>query len=197
MSPGLYQESYLGSTHRSGQSGLESVQPSNGVPLPTFNRKAPAPSADFHSFATSSSVHDDDSGDYQYDIGFVETDRIDVQSSMDPSAILYSQQALPYGEQFPSFQVKTLETRVGSSDFDKKTLVSGDNVVYGKGVSMPAVTEDNSSDYYEDEFYYDYYEDGSEYKSRIGMASPNAGDQQQNENPMSFFQLLNNLNGSS
>ena len=189
VSPGLYQ-----GPHRS---GLENkVQPSNGVPLPTFNRKAPAPSADFNSFAASS-ANDDDS-DYQYDIGFVETDRIDVQSSMDPSAILYSQQALPYGEQFPSYLPKTIETRVGSSDFDKKTLVSGDNVVYGKGVSLPGVSEDSSSssDYYEDQFYYDYYED--ELKSRLGMASDvvMTGDQQ-NENPMSFFQLLNNLNRSS
>lgn len=209
VSPGLYQsdlvllQKHYQGLHRSGIKGVEESDP-----LPTFNHKeASAPSADFHSFATSGHIDDEDD-DYQYDVGFVETDRIDVQSSpapssiMDPSAVVYSQQAAPYGEQFPSYLPKTIETRVGSADYDKKTIVSGDSVVYGK-FSQGALPVEESSDYYEDHFYYDYYED-DELKSRLGMiaASSSASDayaaaDHQNEKPMSFFQLLNNLNGSS
>ena len=169
-------------------------------------------SADFNSFADSNL--DSYADDYQYDVGFVETDRIDVQPSrqanMDPSAILYSQQAAPYGEQFPSYFPKTMETRVGSADSLSKTLVAGDSVVYGKmqsGISNSGSPSSSSGDDYylydyEDEFYYDDdYDESVEYQqqqlnSRLGIAASSLKPDNQDK-PMSFFQLLNNLNGSS
>ena len=188
VSPGLYQTV---------RPQILPVEPLNPSSVGSQKHSSVPTSADFHSFADTAFEDDIYDDEYQYDVGFVETDRIDVQD--DPSAVLYSQQAAPYGEQFPSYFPQTIETRVGSADSLSKTLVAGDSVVYGK---VPP--SDNAEYYlydYEDEFYYDdddsSLESNSQLNSRLGIAAISAnGRDDQDQKPMSFFQLLNNLNGS-
>merc|ERR1712107_518276 len=161
----------MGDLHHS---GLEEVEASNPI---LRHKTAAIQSADFHSFAAQESEPED----YQYDIGFVETDRIDVQQvGMDPSAILYSQKAAPYGEQFPSYLPKTIETRVGSTSDSMKKIVAGDSVVYGKISESGTPTRSSSESVYD---YYDYTDESDELKSRLGVAAGT----DQNEKPMSFF----------
>ena len=221
VSPGLYQADGRVRDQQQQVNSFNLASATQVIAESTSGSSSIPTSADFHSFADSNL--DNYADDYQYDVGFVETDRIDVQptrqANMDPSAILYSQQAAPYGEQFPSYFPKTMETRVGSADSLSKTLVAGDSVVYGKmqsGISSsgsPSSSSFSSSsssatgdDYYlydyEDEFYYDDdYDKSVEYQqqqlnSRLGIAASSLKPDNQDK-PMSFFQLLNNLNGSS
>ena len=114
VSPGLYQTV---------RPQILPVEPLNPSSVGSQKHSSVPTSADFHSFADTAFEDDIYDDEYQYDVGFVETDRIDVQD--DPSAVLYSQQAAPYGEQFPSYFPQTIETRVGSADSLSKTLVAG------------------------------------------------------------------------
>ena len=77
--------------------------------LTPIDKKQSASSADFSSFG-SGAVSDNIDEDYEYDLGFVETDRIDQQ--IHPNAVLYSANSAPYGEQFPSYLPKSMATMV-------------------------------------------------------------------------------------
>lgn len=170
------------------------------TPKPTRKNRRP-PSADFSSFEEGSS----EETDYEYDPGYKETDRIDVQTPLiiDPNAFVYSQNSAPYGQQYPSFVSDSIQTMVGTLGDDNKQFATSDHVVYGKfpegsdaSKNMNIVSEDNV------EYYDDYYEDESYYydekalqglKDRLGIAAN--GDQDTSETKMSFLQLINNLKG--
>merc|ERR1712241_575761 len=128
-------------------------------------------SADFSSFGVG--THPGAStaaNDYEYDMGYIETDRID---QIDPNAVLYSANSAPYGEQYPSYLPKSMATMVGTmkSQDSSKTFVTGDNVVYGKFPEGAEASkdiniyyddnEDSDDEYYEDEF--EYYDDNYDY----------------------------------
>lgn len=132
-------------------------------------------SADFSAFGTTTESYDP-SDDYYYDEGFVETDRIDPPQ-IDPNALIYSAKSAPYGEQFPSYLPKTMETRIGTSTDSQKSFETGDNVVYGK----------MDDEYYEDSFDYYYEEDLKDLKQQLGI------NDEESANKMSFLQLLQNL----
>ena len=166
-------------------------------------------SADFNSFSERT---DDgqDYYDYEYDAGYKETDRIDVQTPLviDPNALVYSQQSAPYGEQYPSYVSDSIHTMVGTlgQDTSSKNFMTNDHVVYGKFPEGANASKDintfaastaqhiaNAQDYYDDDFEYyeDYYleEDLKELKHKLGIAS-------ESEPKLSFLQLLQNLQGS-
>ena len=165
-------------------------------------------SADFSSFgAGTHSGSSTATNDYEYDMGYIETDRID---QIDPNAVLYSANSAPYGEQYPSYLPKSMATMVGTmkSQDSSKTFVTGDNVVYGKFPEGAEATkdiniyDDDTADeyYYEDEFEYydddyDYYDskedDLKELKAQLGVLSDD--DNATSETKMSFLQLLQNL----
>ena len=188
-----------------------SVKISNSAPVATRTKPLqPQPtkiserrltsSADFNSFAET----EDDSGarsddyDYAYDHGFVETDRIDVQSpsmTIDPNALVYRQNSRNYGEQYPSYVAKTIQTMVGTmgNKDSSKSFGTGDNVVYGMFPEGEGASDD-IAEYYDDNF--EYYEDDYEYyeedalkelKEELGIA------ESASEPKMSFLQLLQNL----
>ena len=155
--------------------------------------KVKPPSADFNSFAEAEDQ--DNTGDYEYDIGFIETDRIDVQSSIDPNALVYSQNSAPYGEQFPSYVPKnTIQTMVGTmgNQDSSKSVGTGDNVVYGK-FPEGADASKAIAEYYDDQFEYfddyEYYEEDAlkDLKEQLGIAGSAS------QTKMSFLQLLQNL----
>ena len=164
-------------------------------------------SADFSSFGVG--THPGAStaaNDYEYDMGYIETDRID---QIDPNAVLYSANSAPYGEQYPSYLPKSMATMVGTmkSHDSSKSFVTGDNVVYGKFPEGAEATkdiniydDDTDEYYYEDEFEYydddyDYYDtkedDLKELKAQLGILSDD--DNATSETKMSFLQLLQNL----
>ena len=62
-------------------------------------------SADFDEFDELPETDDDYVYEEEYDEGYKETDRIDVQTPLviDPYALVYSQQSAPYGKEHPSF----------------------------------------------------------------------------------------------
>ena len=173
-----------------------------------------AASADFNSFSERSDEGKDDYYDYEYDAGYKETDRIDVQTPLviDPNALVYSQHSAPYGQQFPSYVSDSIHTMVGTlgQDSSSKNFMTNDHVVYGKfpeganaskniNTFNPNTTtsQDNiakGQEYYDDDFEYyeDYYleEDLKELKHKLGIASESG------EPKLSFLQLLQNLQGS-
>ena len=69
----------------------------------------PSSSADFNSFGESGTDSTDQ--DYEYDLGYIETDRIDPKQ-IDPNAVIYSANSAPYGEQYPSYLPKSMATMV-------------------------------------------------------------------------------------
>ena len=113
-------------------------------------------SADFSSFESARKPDDD----YDYEEEFFETDRIDVPSLLDPSAIIYSQSAEPYGQNFPSFISQSIETQLKSTSQDAKKLSTESDVIYGNGLQdqeeflkqlLAANIYDDSSDYIYDD----------------------------------------------
>ena len=176
-------------------------------------------SADFDSFTEKESNLNDD---YVYDLGYVETDRIDIDQPManvdknldpsriDPHALLYSANSRPYGEQFPSYLPKTISTMVGTMNSDdlSKTFGTGDSVVYGKFPEGAQATKDlniysddkidrsnermDDDEYYEDNF--EYYDDYY-YEEDLQelKAKLDQDTSATSETKMSFLQLLNNL----
>ena len=179
---------------------------------------AAAASADFNSFFERSKYDDgQDYYDYEYDAGYKETDRIDVQTPLviDPNALVYSQHSAPYGQQFPSYVSDSIHTMVGTlgQDSSSKNFMTNDHVVYGKfpeganaskdiniaRLDATATSTDSQNiataqEYYDDDFEYyeDYYleEDLKELKHKLGIASDSS------EPKLSFLQLLQNLQGS-
>jgi hypothetical protein len=165
-------------------------------------------SADFSSFADSNK-HDDEF-EYEYDTGYHETDRIDVQAplTIDPNALIYSQHSAPYGHQFPSYLPDSIQTMVGTqaSQDASKTFSIGDSVVYGKFPEGAHASENmnlGSDEEYIDDFEYyddddDYYQEDNDYyneqelqelKRRLGIAADS-------KPKVSFLQLLTNLQGT-
>lgn len=164
-------------------------------PVTKRRRKQPSPSADFNSFGTTERSPEDE--DYVYDVGYVETDRIDPPT-IDPNALVYSANSAPYGEQYPSYLPKTLETMVGTmaNRDSSKNFATGDHVVYGKfpegadaSKDMNIYYDDSEDEYYEDDFEYYYEDDLMELKSQLGIGD----DSTTSETKMSFLQLLQNL----
>merc|ERR1719273_1460141 len=139
-----------------------------------------AASADFNSFSERSDDGQDDYYDYEYDAGYKETDRIDIQTPLviDPNALVYSQHSAPYGQQFPSYVSDSIHTMVGTLGQDSsKTFVTNDHVVYGKfpeGADASKNMNNANIAYYDDnfEYYEDYYleEDLKELKHKLGIA---------------------------
>jgi len=131
-------------------------------------------SADFNSFGESGTDLSSTDQDYEYDLGYIETDRIDPKQ-IDPNAVIYSANSAPYGEQYPSYLPKSMATMVGTMNTEdsSKTFVTGDHVVYGKfpeGAEASKdiniyydddTTIDTDNDYYEDQF--EYYDDDYDY----------------------------------
>lgn len=81
----------------------------------------PSSSADFNSFGESGTDLSSADQDYEYDLGYIETDRIDPKQ-IDPNAVIYSANSAPYGEQYPSYLPKSMATMV--SYFTKYELFS-------------------------------------------------------------------------
>ena len=71
----------------------------------------PSSSADFNSFGESGTDLSSIDQDYEYDLGYIETDRIDPKQ-IDPNAVIYSANSAPYGEQYPSYLPKSMATMV-------------------------------------------------------------------------------------
>ena len=84
---------------------------------PPKKDKEPSMSADFNSFDGGAISKTDD---YEYDVGYVETDRIDQQ--IDPNAVVYSANSAPYGEQYPSYLPKSMATMVSKPLLRTKVL---------------------------------------------------------------------------
>ena len=73
----------------------------------------PSSSADFNSFGESGTDLSSTDQDYEYDLGYIETDRIDPKQ-IDPNAVIYSANSAPYGEQYPSYLPKSMATMVSN-----------------------------------------------------------------------------------
>ena len=73
----------------------------------------PSSSADFNSFEESGTDLSSTDQDYEYDLGYIETDRIDPKQ-IDPNAVIYSANSAPYGEQYPSYLPKSMATMVSN-----------------------------------------------------------------------------------
>ena len=151
-------------------------------------------SADFDEFDELPETDEEYVYEEEYDEGYKETDRIDVQTPLviDPNALVYSQQSAPYGKEYPSYVPESFHTMVGTLDDRHSSKTFDTDAFYGKfpegahaTKNLNLIPEAIENEYYDDEFEYyddDYYleEDLKQLKHKLGIAPESANEPKQN-----------------